>query len=124
MTPEPCAIRIKKDAARRLVFEVLDGTGSLLARSAPYPSICKLEAGLAMLMAAAQESDRAVIDRGDSSTAIGPVGRRGRVHVQGNLSRGRIQKLLASVPKAVVRDERSAGERRYDLSGPLCHLHK
>lgn len=124
MTSAPYTVRIKKDATRRLVFEVVDGEGSLLARSAPYSSICKLEAGLALLIAAGQDAGRAVIDRGEIATAIGPGGRRGRVRVTGDLSPNRIREILASLPEAVVSDDRSPGERRYELSGRLCDLHQ
>ena len=124
MTPAPCTIRIKKDATRRLVFEVVDRAGLLLARSAPYSSICKLEAGLATLLAAGREADTSVVYRGDTATAIGPVGRRSRVRLMSELSPSRIREILASLPEAVVSDERSPSERRYDLSGWLCDLHQ
>lgn len=119
----PWTVRIKKEASRQLVFEVWDGAGFHVARSATYPSICKLEAGLAMLMVAAQQSDRAVVERDDIRTAIQPVGRRARVCLDGSLSDGRIQEMLASLSEAVVRDDRSPSEKRFDLSGRLCDLH-
>ncbi len=37
-------IRIKKDAPHHLMFEMLDSTETLLVRSKPFASICKMGA--------------------------------------------------------------------------------
>lgn len=115
-------IRIKKDAPRCLVFEVMSWSGALLARSAPYASICKLEVGLTVLRAAAEAAEAATIDTDGSTTWVRPGGRRSRVALEGRLAADRISQLLAGLPLAAVVDDRPPSERRADLSGRLCDI--
>ncbi len=122
MTASKHTIRIKKQATRRLVFEVQDSTGALLARSTPFTSICKLEAGLSVLTAAARESEAAIISVDDNTTSVTPGGRRSRVLLEGKLLPESRRVLLAGVLEAVVVDDRPPNERRIDLSGPVCAL--
>jgi hypothetical protein len=115
-------VRIKKEAPRRLVFEVLASTGTLLARSTPFATICKLEAGLSVLTAAARGPEAAVVVNSGSTTSVTPGGRRSRVVLEGELHPGRQRQLLAGILDATVVDDRPESERRADLSGPLCVL--
>jgi hypothetical protein len=122
MTETNQTIRIKKGAPRHLVFEVLDSKGALLARSTPFASICKLEAGLALLVAAARESEAAVINIDGSTTSVTPADRRTRVRFEGTVPPERLRVLFNGLLEAVVVDDRSPSERRKDLSGVLCDL--
>lgn len=122
MTGTRHTIRIKKEAPRRLVFEVLDSTSTLLARSAPFTTICKMEAGLSVLTAAARRPETAVVLNSGSTTSVTPGGRRSRVVLEGELHPGRQRQLLAGILDAAVVDDRPESERRADLSGPLCDL--
>lgn len=122
MTATKQTIRIKKDAPHQLVFEVLDSTGALLARSTPFPSICKLEGGLAVLVAAARKAETAVITIDVSTTTVTPAGRRSRVRLEGALRPEHRRALFGGILEAVVVDDRPPHERRSDLSGPLCEL--
>ncbi len=122
MTATKHTIRIKKQATRRLVFEVQGSTGALLARSTPFTSICKLEAGLSVLTAAARESESAIISVDDNTTSVTPAGRRSRVLLEGKLPPEHRRVLFAGILEAVVVDDRPPNERRDDLSGPLCVL--
>jgi hypothetical protein len=115
-------IRIKREAPGCLRFEVLGSTGTLLARSTPYASICKLEAGLSVLTALARESETVVIRFDGNTTSVIPVGRRSRVILEGELHPAQRRVLFAGIPDAVVVDERPQKDRRSDLSGPLCAL--
>jgi hypothetical protein len=114
-------IRIRKEAPRRLVFEVLASTGTLLARSTPFATICKLEAGLSVLTAAARAPETVVVSSG-STTSVSPGGRRSRVVLEGELRPGQQRELLSGILEAAVVDDRPESERRADLSGPLCDL--
>lgn len=115
-------VRIKKDAPRRLVFEIENSQGVLLARSASYTSICKLEAGLSVLTAAADKAEHAAINTDGETTWVRPEGRRTRVALDGQLGADLIAQVLLGVPSAMVIDDRPASERRADLSGQLCDL--
>jgi hypothetical protein len=115
-------IRIKKEAPRRLVFEVLDSTGTFLARSTPLTTICKLEARLSVLTAAARGPEAAVVVNSGRTTSVTPGGRRSRVVLEGELHPDRQRDLLAGIQDAAVVDHRPESERRADLSGPLCDL--
>jgi len=115
-------VRIKKEAPRRLVFEVVSATGALLARSAPFVSICKLEAGLSILTAAARGAESAVVNIDGNNTSVAPAGQRSRVLLEGNLHPEHRRVLFAGITEAVVIDARPPKERRDDLSGPLCGL--
>lgn len=122
MTGTKHTIRIKKEAPRRLVFEVLTSTGTLLARSTPFATICKLEAGLSILTAAARGPETPVVVVAGTTTSVTPGGRRSRVVLEGELRSARQRQLLAGILEAAVLDDRPESERRADLSGPLCDL--
>lgn len=122
MTGTNHTIRIRREAPRRLVFEVLASTGTLLARSAPFATICKLEAGLSVLTAAARGAETAVVVSSGSTTSLSPGGRRSRVVLEGELRPVQQRELLAGILEAAVVDDRRESERRADLSGPLCDL--
>lgn len=115
-------VRIKKDAPRSLVFEVMNASGRLIARSAPYTSICKLEAGLATLTASAEAPESAVVNSDGHITWVRAATRRSRVALEGLLLHDVVAELLMGLPSAVVVDARPPHERRTDLTGPLCDL--
>ncbi len=115
-------IRIKKDAPHGLVFEVASSSGTLLARSNPYISICKLEAALSVLTAAAKAAKAVSIDTDGHTTWVTPGGRKSRVALEGGLSDDRVTHLLMGVASATVIDDRPPEARRSDLSGRLCDL--
>ncbi|MFT3953795.1 MAG: hypothetical protein QM722_05185 [Piscinibacter sp.] len=122
MTEFSHTIRIKKDAPRCLVFEVASSSGGLLARSAPYASICKLEAGLTVLRAAAESAEAAAVETDGATTWVRPGDRRSRVALKGMLSTDLVAQVLAGLPSAVIVDDRPPSERRADLSGQFCDL--
>jgi hypothetical protein len=115
-------IRIKREAPHHLVFEVLDSTGTSLARSTPFASICKLEGGLAVLVAAARKAETAVINIDGSTTSVITAGRSSRMRLGGTLSPEHRRVLFGGILEEVVVDDRLPHERRSDLSGPLCEL--
>ena len=115
-------IRIKKRGPRDLYFDVESGTGHRIATSSPFDTICRLESGLAALVAAAQRPDRAVVERNDQTTSIGSNPGRKRVRFVGCVEDTCVRDLLSGVVTARVADERPNGQRRVDLSGRLCEL--
>jgi hypothetical protein len=112
-------IRIKKEATRRLVFEVLNSTGELMARSTSFDSICKREDGLSTLMAAARANEVVTINFDGTVTSLTAAGRKSRVLHEGELHRELASVLLAGILDAVVADHRPTMGRRSDLGGPL-----
>jgi hypothetical protein len=115
-------IRIKKEAPRRLVFEVLSPSGTLLARSATFASICKLEAALSLLTAAGPAIESAAFGTEGETTWVRPGTRRSRMALEGSLPANRVAQLLTGIPSASVVDDRPPSERRADLSGRRCDL--
>lgn len=115
-------VLIKKLAPRCLVFEVVDGAGKLLARSLPYTTICKLEAGLSVLSAAAESAHRTEFADDEPTTWVMPAVGRRRVALEGRHGSDALVQLLQGIPQAELVDERPAAERRTDLSGQLCEL--
>jgi hypothetical protein len=115
-------IRIKKHAPHGLIFDVLDPHGALLARSAPYSSICKLEAALDVLRVAAASAESPSVEFKSDFTWLKPRGRRSRVALAGSLPSDHIAYLLIGLRSASVIDDRAPNERRADTSGQLCDL--
>jgi len=115
-------IRIKKRGPRDLYFDVESATGHRIAISSPFDTICRLESGLAALVAAAQRPDRAVVERSDQTTSIGSSTGRRRVRFVGCVEDTSVRELLSGAVTARVADERPDGQRRADLSGRLCEL--
>jgi hypothetical protein len=112
--------RIKKGGPRQLYFLVEHGAGHQIATSETFATICKLEAGLAVLLEAAQSPESVVIEHDAEVTSLGSAGRRARVRFRGRLTDDGISGLLRGAMTAALIDERPDGRRRADLSGPLC----
>lgn len=115
-------IRVKRRGPQDLYFEVATGAGDPIATSSRFETICRLESGLAVLIAAAQNPERAVMEGDDETTSIGSSSNRKRVQFVGRLTNTLVLDLLSGVDKASVVDERPASQRRADLSGRLCEL--
>lgn len=115
-------IRIKKGGPRSLHFEVDSGAGRGIATSASFDTICLLEAGLSVLVQAAQSPSSVAVEFGAGTTSLGPSKRRMRVRFVGHLDADGIREVLAGALTAVVVDERPSSQRRANLSGRLCDL--
>lgn len=116
-------IRIKKGCPRNLYFLVDRGAGHQIATSAAFDTICKLESGLAVLFEAAlSPPESVVVDRNGEATCLGPTARRMRIRFVGRLEDDGIRELPVGAATGTVIVERPAGQRRADLSGPLCEL--
>jgi hypothetical protein len=115
-------LRIKKDDRRRLVLEVVSSSGALLARTTPYPTICKLEVGLSVLAEAAEAAGTVTFDEDNQVTRVGPRSRRTRIALEGRVEPSDVLQMLEGIPSSLVVDERSPSERRFELSGRLQDL--
>ncbi|MEI8304080.1 MAG: hypothetical protein WCG13_12385 [Burkholderiales bacterium] len=116
------AIRTKKTAPCRLVFEVLTSTETLLVRSARFVPIRKPKAGSSVLTSAARDSEMGVTKFHVNTVSLTPRWRRGRVILEGELHPDDRWGLLEGISEAFAVDERPQNERREDLSGLLCDL--
>jgi hypothetical protein len=114
--------RIKKGGPRQLYFLVDRGADHQIATSETFDTICKLEAGLAVLLEAAKSSGTVVVERDAELTSLGSDGRRLRVRFRGRLDDDGVRELLRGAMTATLIDERPNGQRRADLSGRLCEL--
>ena len=99
-------------------FEVRDLDGRALATSAPFATICRLEAALATLAgAAAQEWKVATSPTG---SVVG-VDRR-KVQLREPLAQAEVAADIHAAAVARIEDRRPANRRRQDLSGRRCDL--
>lgn len=99
-------------------FEVRDPDGRALATSAPFASICRLEAALATLAgAAAQEWKVATLP----TCSVVTVGRR-KVQLREPLAQAEVAAVIHAAAVARIEDRRPANRRRQDLSGLRCDL--
>lgn len=116
-------IRIKRSGPGRLLFEIhVDGATPLLT-SAHYSSICKMEAGLALLVAAARSPSDLLVEPAADTVKVGLKDKRGRVTFVGQVSETLVQGAMSTIASAQVIDERPPERRRTALSGRLCDLH-
>jgi hypothetical protein len=116
-------IRIKRSGPGKLYFEVhVEGAIPVLT-SAYYSTICKMEAGLALLFAAARSPNHLLVEPHGDATRVGLNDRRGRVPFVGQLSESLVQSTISTIGSAQVIDDRPPEQRRTDLSGRLCDLH-
>lgn len=115
-------IRIKRSGPGKLYFEVyVDGAIPVLT-SAYYSSICKMEAGLTLLFAAASSPNDLLVEPNIDGTRVGLKDRRGRVPFVGRLAESLVQRAMCTIASAEVVDDRPPEQRRTDLSGSLCDL--
>ena len=114
--------RIKKGGPRQLYFLVDRGADQRITTSENFHTICKLEAGLAVLLEAAQSPESALVERDAEVTSLGSAGRRMRVRLRGRLDDDGVRELLRGAMTATLIDERPNGQPRADLSGHLCEL--
>lgn len=116
-------IRIKRSGPGRLFFEVHAEGAIPLLTSAHYSTICKMEAGLALLVAAARSPSTLLVEPTADTVKIGMKDKRGRVTFVGQISETLVQRAMSTIASAQVIDERPPEQRRTDLSGRLCDLH-
>lgn len=115
-------IRIKRSGRGKLYFEVyVEGASPVLA-SGHYSSICKMEAGLALLFAAASSPDDLLVESDEEATRVGLRGKRGRVPFVGRLAETMVRRAICTIASAQVVDDRPPEQRRTDLSGSLCDI--
>jgi hypothetical protein len=114
--------RVKKGGPRQLYFLVDRGADQQIATSDTFDTICKLEAGLAVLLEVAQFPESAVVERDAEVTSLSSAARRMRVRFRGHLDDDGVSELLRGVMTATLIDERPKGQRRADLSGRLREL--
>lgn len=81
-----------------------------------------MEAGLALLIAAARSPSALLIEPSADTVKIGLKGTRGRVMLVGQLSESLVQRAMSTIATAHVIDERPPEQRRTDMSGRLCDL--
>lgn len=115
-------IRIKRSGPGKLYFEVYVEGAIPVLTSACYSSICKLEAGLALLFATASSPNDLLVEPDGDATRIGLKDRRGRVPFVGRLAESLVQSAIGTIASAQVVDDRPPEQRRTDLSGSLCDL--
>jgi hypothetical protein len=116
-------IRIKRSGPGKLFFEVHSEGAIPALTSAHYSTICKMEAGLALLFAAARSPGALRMEPDEGAMRIGLKGKRGRVTFVGQLSESMVQIVMPTIASAHVIDDRPPEQRRADLSGRLCDLH-
>lgn len=116
-------IRIKRSGPGKVFFEVHAEGAIPVLTSAHYRTICKMEAGLALLFAAAHSPSALLIEPGEDAMRIGLKNKRGRVTFDGQLSESMVQSAMSTIASAQVIDDRPPERRRTDLSGRLCDLH-
>ena len=104
--------------AGKVYFKIKCADGVSLATSAPFPTICRLEAALQTLASAAKQGWE--LSDGPSGSLV-KVGRR-QVPLQEHLSLEAVSAVLQTVTAARIVDARPASRRRYDLSGLRCDL--
>jgi hypothetical protein len=104
------------------VFDVVDDAGTMLVSSAPYRTICKLEAGLRVLLDAARAPYDAAIKLIPGAFDIRPSQRRSRVLLSGALPVNSVRAMLSALSEVEVVDARLPTERRIALSGRLCQF--
>jgi hypothetical protein len=115
-------IRIKRSGPGKLYFEVYVEGAIPVLTSAYYSSICKLEAGLALLFATARSPNDLLVEPDGDATRIGLKDKRGRVPFVGRLVESLVQSAISTIASAQVVDDRPPKQRRTDLSGSLCDL--
>lgn len=110
-------VRIRSSNAGHVHFEVRGRAGEVLATSAPYPTICRLEAALATMRVAGGAAWRSTPSSSDETLL--QVGRR-RVSLQGTLTDDKVQLVIQAVAGARILDDRPEARRRQDLTGLRC----
>lgn len=116
-------IRIKRSGPGRLFFEVHSEGVVASLTSAHYSTICKMEAGLALLFAVARSPSALRVEPGEGATRIGLKDRRGRVTFVGRIPESLLLRAISTIASAQVVDDRPPEQRRTDISGRLCDLH-
>lgn len=112
------AVVIRSGGEGTVGFEVRGPDGRSLATSAPFATICRLEAALATLAgAAAQDWKVATLPTG----SVVSVGRR-KVQLREPLSQAEVATVINAAAVARIEDLRPANRRRQDLSGLRCDL--
>ncbi|WP_148210900.1 hypothetical protein [Methylibium petroleiphilum] len=113
------SIVIRTGTPGTVVFEVMGSTGEVLAKSMPFPTICRLEAALASMGAAVDGTWRATC--GPEGGTLLLVGRR-RIPLHGTPSEAEVSLAIQVVAEARIIDLRPEGRRRQDLTGLRCDL--
>jgi hypothetical protein len=116
------AIHIRSVGSSRLVYELRTSAGALVATSAEFPTICRLETGLAALLAASEAMDTVTIEREANLITLVPASGRGRVRLLGEVNETALRDALTGARSSSVVDDRPVGRRRTDLSGRLCDI--
>jgi hypothetical protein len=112
------AVIVRSGDDGTVIFEVRDPVGKTLATSAPFATICRLEAALTTLAGAAAQGWSAIHQ---PAGAIICVGRR-KVQLDAGLSDAEIAAAIDAAAAARIVDERAPNRRRHDLSGLRCDL--
>jgi hypothetical protein len=112
---------IRMGGPRQLFFLVDRGADLRIATGETFGTICKLEAGLAVLLEVAQSPESAVVERDAGVTSLGSAARV-RVRFRGRMDDDGVRELLRGAMTTTLIDERPNGQRRADLAGRLCEL--
>lgn len=112
------AVVIRSGDGGTVGFEVRDSDGRTLATSAPFATICRLEAALATLAGAAAEEWKVAASLTGSVITVG----RRKVHLREPLAQAEVATVIHAAAIARIEDLRPANRRRQDLSGLRCDL--
>lgn len=116
---EGSSITIRGGEGGALLFDVRDSAGAVLVTCGPFATICRLEAALAAMGAAAGLPWQSAHEH--SEETVLRVGRR-KIRLQGKLTESVVQLALQAVADGRIIDERPPARRRHDLTGRRCDL--
>lgn len=112
------AVVIRSGDGGTVGFEVRSPDGRTLATSAPFATICRLEAALATLAGAAAEAWKVAASPRGSVVSVG----RRKVQLREPLAQDEVAAVIHATAIARIEDLRPANRRRQDLTGLRCDL--
>lgn len=112
------AVVVRSGDGGTVGFEVRGADGRTLATSAPFATICRLEAALATLAGASAEAWKVAAAPGGSVVSVG----RRKVQLREPLAQSEVAAVIDAAAVARIEDLRPANRRRQDLTGLRCDL--